>query len=116
MGTASIPFGLSGLPATPGPPVRVGARHRRRPERLPRRRDAARGVEPALDECARLLARARALKIPVNFVQHDAGPLASPYDPSAECGRDRRQRWRRWPARRWWSLSELFVGTGSTRT
>lgn len=42
-------------------------------------------VEPALDECARLLARARALKVPVVHIQHDAGP-GSPYDPRAECG------------------------------
>ena len=43
------------------------------------------GVEPALDECAQLLARARTLKIPVVHIQHDAGP-GSPYDPKAECG------------------------------
>lgn len=43
------------------------------------------GVEPALDECARLLARARALKIPVIHIQHDAGP-GSPYDVGAEIG------------------------------
>ncbi len=43
------------------------------------------GVEPALEECSRLLARARALKIPVVHIQHDAGP-GSPYDPNAECG------------------------------
>ena len=43
------------------------------------------GVEPALDECAQLLARARALKIPVVHIQHDAGP-GSPYDLNAECG------------------------------
>ncbi|THF56528.1 cysteine hydrolase family protein [Pseudothauera rhizosphaerae] len=43
------------------------------------------GVEPALDECARLLARARALKIPVIHVQHDAGP-GTPYDVRAGIG------------------------------
>lgn len=43
------------------------------------------GVEPALDECARLLARARDLKIPVIHIQHDAGP-GSPYDARAEIG------------------------------
>ncbi len=37
------------------------------------------GVEPALDQCARLLARARKLGIPVFHIQHDAGP-GSPYD------------------------------------
>jgi nicotinamidase-related amidase len=43
------------------------------------------GIEPALDACAQLLARARALKIPVVHIQHDAGP-GSPYDLNAECG------------------------------
>lgn len=43
------------------------------------------GVEPALDECARLLARARGLGIPVIHIQHDAGP-GSPYDIRAENG------------------------------
>ena len=43
------------------------------------------GVEPALDECARLLGRARALKVPVIHIQHDSGP-GSPYDISAEIG------------------------------
>ena len=43
------------------------------------------GVEPALDECARLLARARALKVPVIHIQHDAGP-GSPFDIHAESG------------------------------
>lgn len=43
------------------------------------------GVEPALDECARLLARARELKILVVHIQHDAGP-GSPYDVRAEIG------------------------------
>lgn len=43
------------------------------------------GVEPALDECARLLARARALQVPIVHIQHDAGP-GSPYDVRAEIG------------------------------
>ena len=43
------------------------------------------GVEPALDACASLLARARALKVPVIHIQHDAGPC-SPYDIRAEIG------------------------------
>ena len=43
------------------------------------------GIEPALDECARLLGRARALKVPVIHIQHDAG-AGSPYDIAAESG------------------------------
>jgi nicotinamidase-related amidase len=43
------------------------------------------GIEPALDEAARLLARARALKVPVIHIQHDAGP-GSPYDIRVELG------------------------------
>ncbi len=43
------------------------------------------GIEPALDECARLLGRARALKVPVIHIQHDSGP-GSPYDITAEIG------------------------------
>lgn len=43
------------------------------------------GVEPALDEAARLLARARALAIPIIHIQHDAGP-GSPYDVRARIG------------------------------
>lgn len=43
------------------------------------------GVEPALDECARLLARARALNVPVLHIQHDSGP-GSPYDIRTEIG------------------------------
>ena len=43
------------------------------------------GIEPALDECARLLERARALKVPVLHIQHDSGP-GSPYDIRAEVG------------------------------
>lgn len=43
------------------------------------------GVEPALDECARILARARALKIPVIHIQHDSGP-GTPYDVRTEIG------------------------------
>src|SRR5512135_361435 len=43
------------------------------------------GIEPALDECARLLARARTLGIPVVHIQHDGGP-GTPYDIKAEIG------------------------------
>lgn len=43
------------------------------------------GIEPALDECRKLLERARALKIPVFHIQHDAGP-GSPYDIRADIG------------------------------
>jgi len=43
------------------------------------------GVEPALDACASLLARARALKVPVIHIQHDAGP-GTPYDIRSEIG------------------------------
>ncbi len=43
------------------------------------------GVEPALAECARLLARARASGTPVIHIQHDAGP-GSPYDVTAPIG------------------------------
>lgn len=43
------------------------------------------GIEAALDECARLLARARTLKVPVIHIQHDAGP-GTPYDVGAEIG------------------------------
>lgn len=43
------------------------------------------GVEAALDECATLLARARALGAPVIHVQHDAGP-GSPFDIRADSG------------------------------
>jgi nicotinamidase-related amidase len=46
---------------------------------------ALEGVEPALDECARLLARARAVGAPVIHIQHDAGP-GTPYDIRAEIG------------------------------
>lgn len=42
-------------------------------------------VEPALEQCATLLARARALGIPVVHIQHDAGP-GTPYDVSARIG------------------------------
>ena len=86
MSTASIPLRqLSGLPAAPArlsesALVIVDAQNAYRSGVM-----QLEGVEPALDECARLLARARALKIPVVHIQHDAGP-GSPYDPSAECG------------------------------
>lgn len=76
---------LSGLPATPArlsesALVIVDAQNTYRSGVM-----QLSGVEPALDECAGLLARARALKIPVVHIQHDAGP-GSPYDPNAESG------------------------------
>lgn len=43
------------------------------------------GIEAALDECAGLLARARALGTPVIHIQHDSGP-GSPFDIRAEIG------------------------------
>jgi nicotinamidase-related amidase len=43
------------------------------------------GVEPAILEASRLLARARATGIPVIHIMHDAGP-GSPYDVTAEIG------------------------------
>lgn len=43
------------------------------------------GVEPAIQEAAALLERARAAGIPVVHVRHDAGP-GSPYDVSAAIG------------------------------
>ena len=43
------------------------------------------GVEPALDECAKLLKRARDGGAPVIHIQHDAGP-GSPYDVRAPIG------------------------------
>jgi nicotinamidase-related amidase len=43
------------------------------------------GVEPALDECAKLLKRAREAGAPVIHIQHDAGP-GSPYDVRAPIG------------------------------
>lgn len=43
-------------------------------------------VEPAIIEAKKLLDHARALKIPVIHIQHDAGP-GSPYDVSAEIGK-----------------------------
>lgn len=43
------------------------------------------GVEPALQEAARLLARARAKGTPIFHIMHDAGP-GSPYDVRAEIG------------------------------
>ena len=43
------------------------------------------GVEAALDQAARLLARARAVGAPVIHIAHDAGP-GSPYDVNAEIG------------------------------
>lgn len=43
------------------------------------------GVQPALDEIATLLERARIAGIPIFHIQHDAGP-GSPYDVNAEIG------------------------------
>ena len=43
------------------------------------------GVEPALDECAKLLDRARSAGSPVIHIQHDAGD-GSPYDIRARIG------------------------------
>ena len=43
------------------------------------------GVEPALAECAKLLARARDAGAPVIHIQHDAGP-GTPYDVNAPIG------------------------------
>jgi nicotinamidase-related amidase len=43
------------------------------------------GVEPALVQCAKLLARAREAGAPVIHIQHDAGP-GSPYDVRAPIG------------------------------
>ncbi len=43
------------------------------------------GVEPALGEVARLLARARSARVPVFHVMHDAGP-GTPYDVRAPIG------------------------------
>ena len=75
MSTASIPLRqLSGLPATPArlsesALVIVDAQNTYRSGVM-----QLEGVEPALEECARLLARARALKVPVVHIQHDSGP------------------------------------------
>jgi nicotinamidase-related amidase len=76
---------LSGLPAEPAPLsecalILVDAQNTYRSGVM-----ALTGIEPALDECAHLLARARALKIPVIHIQHDSGP-GSPYDIRAEIG------------------------------
>jgi len=43
------------------------------------------GVEPALQECAKLLARARDAGTTIIHIQHDAGP-GSPYDVNAPIG------------------------------
>ena len=86
MSTASTTLRqLSGLPATPArlsesALIIVDAQNAYRSGVM-----QLEGVEPVLDECAHLLARARALKIPVVHIQHDAGP-GSPYDLNAECG------------------------------
>jgi nicotinamidase-related amidase len=58
------------------------------------------GVEPALDACASLLARARALKVPVIHIQHDAGP-ARPTT-SGPRSAPLPTRWRPPRASRWW--------------
>lgn len=42
-------------------------------------------VEPAILEARKLLSKARALKIPVIHIRHDAGP-GTPYDVNAEIG------------------------------
>jgi nicotinamidase-related amidase len=42
-------------------------------------------VEPAIKEAAKLLQQARALKIPIFHIQHDAG-AGTPYDITAEIG------------------------------
>lgn len=46
---------------------------------------ALEGVEPAIDEAAALLDRARTAGIPIVHVQHDAG-AGSPYDVRGEIG------------------------------
>ena len=76
---------LSGKPATPAPLsesvlILVDAQNTYRSGVM-----ELDGIEPALDECARLLGRARALKVPVIHIQHDSGP-GSPYDITAEIG------------------------------
>ncbi len=43
------------------------------------------GIEAALDACARLLARARKLRVPIFHIQHDSGP-GSPFDITASIG------------------------------
>ncbi len=43
------------------------------------------GVEPAIAEAARLLARARTAHVPILHVMHDGGP-GSPYDTTAKIG------------------------------
>lgn len=86
MSTASTTLRqLSGLPAAPAPLsgsalVIVDAQNAYRSGVM-----QLTGVEPALDECARLLARARMLKVPVVHIQHDAGP-GTPYDIHGESG------------------------------
>lgn len=76
---------LSGLPATPSrlsesALILVDAQNTYRTGVM-----QLSGVEPALDACASLLARARALKVPVIHIQHDSGP-GTPYDIRAEIG------------------------------
>lgn len=76
---------LSGRPAVPSPLsgsalILVDAQNTYRSGVM-----ALTGIEPALDECARLLARARTLGVPVIHIQHDSGP-GSPFDIRAENG------------------------------
>lgn len=76
---------LSGLPSAPSPLsesalILVDAQNTYRSGVM-----QLSGVEPALDACARLLARARALKVPVIHIQHDSGP-GTPYDVRNEIG------------------------------
>ncbi len=86
MSTASITLReLTGAPATPAPLsasalVIVDAQNTYRQGVM-----QLTDVEPALDQCAALLERARALGIPVVHIQHDAGP-GTPYDIRAEIG------------------------------
>lgn len=70
---------LAGLPAEPAPLaesalVLIDCQNTYRAGTM-----ALSGVDAALDEAAKLLARARRLGIPVFHIQHDGGP-GSPYD------------------------------------
>lgn len=84
--SASVPLReLSGLTAAPAPIsesalILVDAQNTYRSGVM-----ALTGVEPALDECAVLLDRARRLKVPVIHIQHDAG-RDSPYDVAGPTG------------------------------
>lgn len=77
--------GLLGLPATPAPLsqsalvlVDCQNTYRRGMMQLS-------AVEPALEQCQQLLARARNLNIPIIHIQHGAGP-GTPYDVRADIG------------------------------